>query len=155
VGYRCKIGSMPLLDESRKRFLAKFFVVGACAPAVWVSAIYALRDLPVSSGLSEVFGWVLYSVYFVTFPTQVIFLDAEHLPEILFSLVIAAPMNGAWYVFVAILFWLLRDNLRRLPRMAATMVNGTPARKTPKTTNFPNDESGRIFATCGKNIAAQ
>jgi hypothetical protein len=69
---------MPLLDESRKRFLAKFFVVGACAPAVWVSAIYALRDLPVSSGLSEVFGWVLYSVYFVTFPTQVIFLDAEH-----------------------------------------------------------------------------
>jgi signal transduction histidine kinase len=39
--------------------------------------------------------------------------------------------------------------------MAATMVNGTPARKTPKTTNFPNDESGRIFATCGKNIAAQ
>jgi hypothetical protein len=80
-----RICSMPLLDESRKRFLAKFFVVGACAPAVW--------------GLSEVFGWVLYSVYFVTFPTQVIFLDAEHLPEILFSLVIAAPMNGAWYVF--------------------------------------------------------
>jgi len=64
-------------------------------------------------------------------------------------------MNGAWYVFVAILFWLLRDNLRRLPRMAATTVNGTPARKTLKTTNFPNDESGRIFATCVKNIAAQ
>ena len=30
-----RICSMPLLDESRKRFLAKFFVVGACAPAVW------------------------------------------------------------------------------------------------------------------------
>jgi hypothetical protein len=115
VGYRCRICSMPLLDESRKRFLAKFFVVGACAPAVWVSAIYALRDLPVSSGLSEVFGWVLYSVYFVTFPTQVIFLDAEHLPEILFSLVIAAPMNGAWYVFVAILFWLLLTTCAAYP----------------------------------------
>jgi hypothetical protein len=51
-------------------------------------------------GIFGGFGWVLYSVYFVAFPTQVIFLDAEHLPEILFSLVIAAPMNG----FVAILF---------------------------------------------------
>jgi hypothetical protein len=54
VGYRCRICSMPLLDESRKRFLATFFVVGASAPAVWVSAIYAPRDLPVSSELSEV-----------------------------------------------------------------------------------------------------
>jgi hypothetical protein len=111
---------MALLDESRKRFLANFFVVGACAPAVWVSVIYALRDLQVSGGLSEVFGWVLYSVYFVTFPTQVIFLDAEHLPEILFMLVIAAPMNGAWYVFVAILFWLLRDNLRHLRKRSTS-----------------------------------
>jgi hypothetical protein len=41
------------------------------------------------------------------------------------------------------------------PRIAANIVNGALAKKTPKTTNFPNDESGRIFATCGKNTAAQ
>ena len=40
-------------------------------------------------------------------------------------------------------------------QIAATMVSGTLDRKKPKATNFPNDESGRIFATGGKNIAAQ
>jgi hypothetical protein len=41
------------------------------------------------------------------------------------------------------------------PRIAASIVNGALAKTTPKTTNFPNDESGRIFATCGKNMAVQ
>lgn len=105
---------MALLDKSRKRFLAKVFVVGACAPAVLVGLIYALKDLQISWGHSEFFGWALYCVYFVAFPTQIIFLDAEHLPEILFLLVLVAPFNGAWYAFVVIVFWFLRDSFRRL-----------------------------------------
>jgi putative flippase GtrA len=105
---------MALLDKSRKRFLAKFFVVGACAPAVSAGVIYALRDLPISWGHSEFFGWALYCIYFAAFPTQIVFLDAEHLPEILFLLVLVAPFNGAWYVFVAIVFWFLRASFRRL-----------------------------------------
>ena len=47
-------------SESRKRFLFRFFVFGACAPAVWVGVRYALRDLPISLGHSEILGWVLY-----------------------------------------------------------------------------------------------
>jgi hypothetical protein len=41
------------------------------------------------------------------------------------------------------------------PRMAATIVNGTLAKKMPKTTSFPNDESGKISATLGTNMAVQ
>jgi len=101
-------------SESRKRLLVRFFVIGACAPAVWVGARYALRDLPISLGNSEILGWVLYSVYFVTFPTQILFLDAGQIIDILFLLLVAAPVNGAWYVLVAILFWFFRDARQRL-----------------------------------------
>ena len=41
------------------------------------------------------------------------------------------------------------------PRIAARIVNGALANQTPKITNLPNDESGRIFATAGKDVATQ
>lgn len=41
------------------------------------------------------------------------------------------------------------------PRIAAIIVNGALANQTPKITNLPNNESGRIFATGGKSMATQ
>jgi hypothetical protein len=41
------------------------------------------------------------------------------------------------------------------PRIAATIVNGVLAKKTPKTTNFANDDPGRIFETSGENFSTQ
>ena len=101
-------------NKSRRRFLLRAFIVGACAPAVWVGVRFALRDLPISLGNSEILGWVIYAVYFVTFPTQIIFLDAARLTDILFLLLVTAPVNGAWYVLVAILFRFFRDALQHL-----------------------------------------
>jgi hypothetical protein len=83
-------------NKSRSRFLLGVFIVGACAPAVWVGIRFALRDLPISLGNSEILGWVIYAIYFVTFPTQILFLDAEDLTTILFLLLIVTPVNGAW-----------------------------------------------------------
>jgi hypothetical protein len=79
---------------------------------------FALRDLPISLGNSEILGWVMYAVYFVTFPTQILFLDAEDLGAILFLLVMVAPVNGAWYVLVAASFLFFRDALQSLRRWA-------------------------------------
>jgi hypothetical protein len=39
--------------------------------------------------------------------------------------------------------------------MAATIVNGAPARKTPTTATFPDDEMGRTSATDGTRAAVQ
>jgi hypothetical protein len=41
------------------------------------------------------------------------------------------------------------------PRMAAIIVKGRLARKMPKTTTFPNDDTGKVSATPGTNLAAQ
>jgi len=41
------------------------------------------------------------------------------------------------------------------PRMAAIIVNGPPARKTPNTQNLPNGESGNRSAIPGTTTAAQ
>ena len=41
------------------------------------------------------------------------------------------------------------------PRMAAIIVNGAAAKIMPKTTNFPNDETGKVSATPGTNLAPQ
>ena len=73
-----------------------------------------LKDLPSSWGHFEILAWVLYSVYFVTFPTNILFLDAEHLPEIIFMLLIAMPLNGAWYALVGLGYSCLHNWLSRL-----------------------------------------
>jgi hypothetical protein len=39
--------------------------------------------------------------------------------------------------------------------MAAITVKGVPAKKMPKTMNFPKGEPGRASATDGTNAAAQ
>ena len=105
---------MVWLNKSRKSFLLKFFVVGACVPALWICIKYSLKGLPISWGHSEILGWVLYSAYCVTFPTNILFLDAEHLPEIIFMLVIAMPLNGGWFALVGLGCWYLRNWLSRL-----------------------------------------
>ena len=101
-------------SKSRSRVLLGAFVVGACAPAVLVSINFALRHLPISLGNSEILGWIIYAVYFVTFPTQIVFLDAEDLKTILVLLLFVAPINGAWYAFVAFVFLSFRDVLQGL-----------------------------------------
>jgi len=70
-------------SKSPSPFLLGAFVVGACAPAAWVGVRFALRNLPISLGNSEVLGWAIYVIYFVTFPTQILFLDAGDITTIL------------------------------------------------------------------------
>jgi hypothetical protein len=35
-------------------------------------------------------------------------MDAEHAPEIIFALLIAAPLNGLWYSAVGLVIWKIR-----------------------------------------------
>jgi len=105
---------MAWLNKSRNLFLLQSFAVGACAPAVWVCIRLVLKDVPDFLPHSEMLGWVLYSVYFVTFPTQIVFLDAERLKDALFLSVFVAPFDGAWYVILASLFLIVRDAMHRL-----------------------------------------
>jgi len=95
----------------RRLLLLWSFAIGALAPAIWFCAAYLIKSWSVPSGL---FGTLLFFVSCVTFPTQILFLDAEHFPEIAFMLVVAAPLNGAWYVLLTILFGVLRDAMQRL-----------------------------------------
>src|SRR5262249_48374216 len=95
----------------RKRFLLILFIVGACAPAVWIVTGYALRPWSVSPGI---FRTLLFIFACVTFPTQILFLDVEHVPEIIFMLLVAAPVNGACYALGGFVFWYLREGLSRL-----------------------------------------
>src|SRR5262245_49249048 len=94
----------------RRRFLVWSFVAGACVPPVWICAPYALPSWSVPSGLV---GSALFAVACATFPTKFLFLDTEHLPEIIFMLVIAMPLNGAWFTLVGLGFWNLRGRLSR------------------------------------------
>src|SRR5258708_2910206 len=96
---------------ARRRFLLRSFVVGACAPAAWICAGYALRSVSVSSGL---FDGILFAIACTTFPTFILFLDTEHLPEIIFMLLIAMPLNGAWFALASLGLWYLREGLSRL-----------------------------------------
>jgi hypothetical protein len=101
-------------SKARHQFLFWCFVAGACAPAVWFSSSYALAgSWSVSSGSAST---LLFALACATFPTQVFFLDAEHLPQIIFMLVIAMPVNGAWFAVVGLGFWYLREGLSRLKR---------------------------------------
>jgi hypothetical protein len=104
-----------LISDSRRKvrqqFLQWCFVAGACAPVAWIGASYALRSWSVSSDL---FDTLLFALACATFPTQVLFLDAEHLREIIFMLVIAMPVNGAWFTLVGLGLWYLREGLSRL-----------------------------------------
>src|SRR5262249_35219187 len=110
---------MAWLNKSEKSFLLKAFIVGACAPAVWVCIMLTMKGLPIFWGHSDVLSWALYSVYFVTFPTQIVFLDAERLTDALYLSVFVAPVNGAWYVVVASLYVLVRNALRRTKQREA------------------------------------
>ena len=105
---------MAWLNKSRKSFLLRFFAVGACAPAVWVCISFAVRDWQISWVHSDILGWVLYTIYFVTFPTQFVFLDVERLTDALFMSALVAPFNGAWYAILGSLFLLVRDAMHRL-----------------------------------------
>jgi hypothetical protein len=109
---------MAWFNKPRKSFLLKAFVVGACAPPVWVCIMLALKDVSISWGHSQVLGWLLYSVYFVTFPTQIVFLDVERLMDALYLSLFAAPFNGVWYVVVASQFLLVRDAIHRIKERA-------------------------------------
>lgn len=109
---------MSWLSKSRRKLLLKAFVVGACAPAVWVG-IQALKDLPINMEVSPILGWFLYAVFLITFPTNFVFLDAEHPSAIVFLLIVVAPVNGAWYVLLTILFLFVNDALQRRRRVAS------------------------------------
>jgi hypothetical protein len=104
-----------ILRKSRRRFVLWFFVVGACAPVLWIGIGYALRFESISSSLV---GALLFVASCATFPTQILFLDAEHLPELIFMLLIAMPVNGAWFGVVGLGLWYLREALPWLRRKA-------------------------------------
>jgi len=105
---------MAWLNKTRKVFLLRSFAVGACAPALWSCIIFGVKGLASFLPHSEILDWVLYSAYFVTFPTQIVFLDVERLKDALFLSVFVAPFNGAWYVILASLFLIVRDAMHRL-----------------------------------------
>jgi hypothetical protein len=111
-----------LISDSRRKVRQQFlhwcFVAGACAPVAWIGASYALRSWSVSS--DHLFDTLLFALACATFPTQFLFLDTEHLPEIIFMLVIAMPVNGVWFTLVGSGLWYLREgfnatNGRRQP----------------------------------------
>jgi hypothetical protein len=52
------------------------------------------------------FATVFFAVVFAVCPTLFLFLDTEHLREIIFMLVIAMTVNGAWYALIGLGLWL-------------------------------------------------
>jgi hypothetical protein len=47
----------------------------------------------------------------IVWPTWILMMDAEHAPEIIFALLIAAPLNGLWYSAVGLLIWHIRRRI--------------------------------------------
>lgn len=104
----------------RSLLLLRLFIVGTCAPILWIGAGFAVtRSWSSPSGwgtLGSIAANVLWAVSCITFPTRALFLDTERLPEVLFMLLIASPLNGAYYALLGLIFWKARELLRQLIR---------------------------------------
>jgi hypothetical protein len=114
-------------SKARGQFIWWAFVAGTCAPLLWISAGYAVTHW--MHWLSSTSGWttldsigvnVLWAITCITFPTRVLFIDTEHLPEFLIMLLVASPLNGAYYALLGLIFWQTRELLRRLIKRLKT-----------------------------------
>jgi hypothetical protein len=101
-------------SESRSRFIRWFFVVGACAPIAWIALSYATRlDWPWMR-VSDSVAAMVWLVERLTFPTVFFFLNAEHHGAMIAMLLLAIPINGAYYAAVGFVIWYVREGVRRL-----------------------------------------
>jgi len=66
-----------------------------------------------TGGHTTIAQWVF---LWVIWPTWILMLDAEHTGTIVFTLVLAAALNGLWYAGAAIVFWYIGAGLKRLAR---------------------------------------
>jgi hypothetical protein len=99
-------------SKSRNRFLIWFFAAGTLVPGILIivgKAVGPTRDWSVEGQLGTVFmvlTWVIW-------PTWLFMIDAEHAPQIVFILLLAAPINGLWYGAVGLVLWYLRRSWKR------------------------------------------
>jgi hypothetical protein len=94
-------------NRPRNRFVFCFFAAGSLVPIVLLLVLYQtpLEDmLP----LYGILGGVFSTLALIVWPTCILMMDAEHAPEIISSLMIAAPLNGLWYSVVGLAIWYLR-----------------------------------------------
>ena len=103
---------MEKLGPSR-RFLVWFFVAGACAPTAfmllgWIASTYFENAL--SDSVRSWEGTVLW----ILWPTWLLMFDAEHLGTIIPALLLSAPINGLWYIFLGCVFWYSCEAVKRI-----------------------------------------
>jgi hypothetical protein len=103
-------------SEARSRCIRWFFIVGACAPIVWIALSYATNSDSPLTHVSDAVAAFVWHVECVTFPTVIFFLDAERPGTIIAMLLIATPVNGACYAVAGLAVWYVREGLRRLWR---------------------------------------
>lgn len=100
----------------RSRFVFWVFLAGAVVPVALIAFGSALGERyggGTQNGNAGIAVWVL---TWIVWPTWILFLDAEHLPTILFMLLLAAPLNGLWYVVVGVFLRYLYRGLKRFQR---------------------------------------
>jgi hypothetical protein len=66
--------------------------------------------------VSDAMAAVVWRLECVTFPTVFFFLDAEHAGTIIAMLLLAMPVNGAYYAVVGLVIWYAREALIRRRR---------------------------------------
>lgn len=106
-------------NRARNRFVFRFFVVGTLVPVVLLVLLYQtpLGESWIVESVLRILGWIIW-------PSAVLMMDAEHAPEIVFMLLIAAPLNGVWYSVVGLVIWHVR-------RLAHGHSGGPPSGDSP------------------------
>lgn len=99
--------------RTRDRFILSFFVVGTILPLAvmtygWVTGTATGEER--EYGHTGTAQWAL---LWISWPTWILMLDAEHPGTIAFMLTIAAVLNGLWYAGIAFIFWYVGAGLKR------------------------------------------
>jgi hypothetical protein len=102
--------------KSRSRFIRWFFIVGACAPIAWIALSYATRSDWPWMRVSDAVAAIIWYVECATFPTVFFFLNAEHTGTMIAMLLLAIPINGAYYAVVGFVVWYIREAFVRWRR---------------------------------------
>lgn len=102
--------------KARGRFVRWLFIAGAFAPIAWIALSYATRSDWPWMRVSDAVAAIIWYVECATFPTVFFFANADHPGTMIAMLLVAIPVNGAYYAVVGLVIWYVREALVRWRR---------------------------------------
>jgi len=97
---------------ARAKLVRRFFVVGVCAAIFWIAASYATRGDQIPVHISDTVAHLIWDIERISFPfvlaLPLMLVDLKGIPGQIFTLAVAALMNGGWFALLGVIVWYLR-----------------------------------------------